>query len=136
MAIEQYIKISELTSLPYDPDAELIGVDNGSTDKYTAEDLGVKVFDNFAYITSILQTTAKKPTDAINEVLAGITDAKLFIGQTVNKSVTFSDPIITTSSIIKLYADQSMIGLTDLIFSAGSVTIKTTKNCNVKAVIY
>lgn len=136
MTVEKYIKISDLTSLPYDPDTELVGATGSSTEKYTAEDLGEKIFDNFAYVTSSLQTTAKIPTEAINEVLAGITGAKLFIGQTVDKMVTFTDPIITTSSIIKLYADQSLIGLADLVITSGSVTIKTTKNCNVKAVIY
>lgn len=136
MAIEQYIKISELTSLPYDPDMELVGATGSSTEKYTAEDLGEKIFDNFAYITSILQTTAKIPTGAINEVLAGISGVKLFISPTINKSVTFTDPIITTSSKIKLYADQFGIGIQDIQTTNGSVTIRTNKNCNVKAVIY
>ena len=140
MAVEKWMRITELPDAPYDNNGVMVNEDTVDQDQvnltHTAEEVAGKIYDNFAYPLSNLETTSKVPTGAVNEVLSGISGVKTFIGQSINKTITFSDSFITTSSLIFAYAEDEETIFKDEVISTGSVTYTLSKDSKVKVVIY
>lgn len=89
-----------------------------SSRKILSENVGNQLLTAYNYNT--LNTTAKNPIGAINELKGKELTSTLTAGQT---TVTFSDAAITTSSTIDIYVDKYGISPEDVTVTAGQVQI-------------
>lgn len=89
-----------------------------SSRKISSENVGNQLLTAYNYNT--LNTTAKNPIGAINELKGKELTSTLTAGQT---TVTFSDAAITTSSTIDIYVDKYGISPEDVTVTAGQVQI-------------
>ena len=89
-----------------------------SSRKISSENVGSQLLTAYNYNT--LNTTAKNPIGAINELKGKELTSTLTAGQT---TVTFSDAAITTSSTIDIYVDKYGISPEDVTVTAGQVQI-------------
>ena len=113
-------KISAFASGTVDQSSYFLQAKNGASSKVSAEDIGD--FVNTSQTYSGLNTTAKSPIGAINEVNAKvgkILTAKLEAGET---SITISDASITADCMILPYF-QPEVYYNSLTPSDGSVTL-------------
>lgn len=104
-----------------------------SSRKISSENVGNQLLTAYNYNT--LNTTAKNPIGAINELKGKELTSTLTAGQT---TVTFSDAAITTSSTIDIYVDKYGISPEDVTVTAGQVQIvfeAQSSNLGIKVVI-
>lgn len=113
-------RISAYESGTVDQSSYFLQANNGASSKVSAEDIGD--FVNTSQTYSGLNTTAKSPIGAINEVntkVGKILTAKLDAGET---SITISDASITADSMIFPYFKPEVM-YNSLTPSVGSVVL-------------
>lgn len=104
-----------------------------SSKKITSENVGNQLLTAYNYNT--LNTTAKNPIGAINELKGKELTSTLIAGQT---TVTFSDAAITTTSTIDIYVDVYGISPEDVTVTTGQIVLtfeEQASDLGVKVVI-
>ena len=97
-------KISAFTAGTVDQSSYFLQANNGASSKVSAEDIGD--FVNASQTYSGLNTTAKTPIGAINEVAGKKLPATLTAGST---SLTFTDSAITADSLISVFTEGGLL---------------------------
>ena len=110
-------KISAFASGTVDQSSYFLQARNGESSKVSAEDIGD--FVNTSQTYSGLNTTAKSPIGAINEVAGKKLPATLTAGST---SLTFTDSAIKADSLISVYAEGGLL-YNSITTSVGSVVL-------------
>ena len=101
--------------------------------KITSENVGNQLLTAYNY--NALNTTAKNPIGAINELKGKELTSTLTAGQT---TVTFSDAAILTTSTIDIYTDKFGISPEDATVTTGQIVLtfeEQASDLNVKVVI-
>lgn len=104
-----------------------------SSRKISSENVGNQLLTAYNYNT--LNTTAKNPIGAINELKGEELTSTLIAGQT---TVTFSDAAITASSTIDIYTDKFGISPEDVTVTTGQIVLTfegQASDLNVRVVI-
>lgn len=110
-------KISAFASGTVDQSSYFLQANNGASSKVSAEDIGD--FVNASQTYSGLNTTAKTPIGAINEVAGKKLSATLTAGST---SLTFTDSAITADSLISVYTEGGLL-YNSITTAVGSVVL-------------
>lgn len=110
-------KISAFASGTVDQSSYFLQANNGASSKVSVEDIGD--FVNASQTYSGLNTTAKTPVEAINEVAGKKLPATLTAGST---SLTFTDSAIKADSLIYVFTEGGLLFNT-ITPSVGSVVL-------------
>ena len=101
--------------------------------KITSENVGNQLLTAYNY--NALNTTAKNPIGAINELKGKELTSTLTAGQT---TVTFSDAAILTTSTVDIYTDVFGVNPEDVAVTTGQIVLtfpEQENNLNIKVVI-
>lgn len=131
---ERNIKIVDLSDGKFYPSSKFLAVEDGDDVMIEGSDIGNKVCNSFAY-TQDLQTTAKVPTAAINEIQPNFGKVLTEVLQAGSTSLTFTDNSITSSSWIDV---NSVVNPISMEVSAGEVILtfgEQIEDITVKVVI-
>lgn len=110
-------KISAFSAGTVDQSSYFLQANNGASSKVSAEDIGD--FVNASQTYSGLNTTAKTPIGAINEVAGKELSATLTAGST---SLTFTDSSIAADSLISVYIEGGLL-YNSITTTVGSVVL-------------
>jgi len=122
-------KISAFTSGAVDQSSYFLQAKNGASSKVSAEDIGD--FVNTSQTYSGLNTTAKTPVGAINEVAGKKLPATLTAGST---SLTFTDSSIKADSLISVYTEGGLL-YNSITMTVGSVVLTFDEQASDVAVV-
>jgi len=121
-------KISAFSAGTVDQSSYFLQANNGASSKVSAEDIGD--FVNASQTYSGLNTTAKTPIGAINEVAGKELSATLTAGST---SLTFTDSAIVADSLIFVFAEGGLL-YNSITTAVGSVVLTFDEQANNVAV--
>ena len=122
-------KISAWASGTVDQSSYFLQAKNGASSKVSAEDIGD--FTNTSQTYSGLNTTAKTPVGAINEVAGKKLPATLTAGST---SLTFTDSAIKADSLISVYTEGGLL-YNSITTAVGSVVLTFDEQATDVAVV-
>jgi hypothetical protein len=122
-------KISAFTAGTVDQSSYFLQAKNGASSKVSAEDIGD--FVNTSQTYSGLNTTAKTPVGAINEVAGKKLPATLTAGST---SLTFTDSSILADSLISVYTEGGLL-YNSITTTVGSVVLTFDEQATDVAVV-
>ena len=122
-------KISAFTAGTVDQSSYFLQAKNGASSKVSAEDIGD--FTNTSQTYSGLNTTAKTPVGAINEVAGKKLPATLTAGST---SLTFTDSAITADSLISVFTEGGLL-YNSITTAVGSVVLTFDEQATDVAVV-
>ena len=122
-------KISAFTAGAVDQSSYFLQAKNGASSKVSAEDIGD--FVNTSQTYSGLNTTAKTPVGAINEVAGKKLPATLTAGST---SLTFTDSAITADSLISVFTEGGLL-YNSITTAVGSVVLTFDEQATDVAVV-
>lgn len=122
-------KISALSAGTVDQSSYFLQANNGASSKVSAEDIGD--FVNTSQTYSGLNTTAKTPVGAINEVAGKKLSNTLTAGST---TLTFTDSAITADSLILVFTEGGLL-YNSITTAVGSVVLTFDEQASDVAVV-